>query len=109
MAYWIYLDKLNTPLYFRDFNKMIIALSNINNNCIVDICCGYDVYRVNSKVISLIANNFILKKVTVVSYCGESYPLESQEDILSFLRKTKSERFYVDGVIVKSLTGEVIK
>lgn len=106
-AYWIYLNKLATPLYFRDFERVLMALSSIRERCMIDICCGYDVYRVNSMVMQRIANNFIANQVTVVSFCGESYPLETVEDILSFLRKTKSERFFIDGEIIKAFTNPV--
>ena len=106
-AYWIYLNKLVTPLYFRDFERALMALSSIHERCMIDICCGYDVYRVNSMVMQRIADNYIRKEVTIVSFCGESYPLETVEDILSFLRKTKSERFFVDGEIIKSLTNPI--
>lgn len=106
-TYWVYLDKLATPLYFRDFERVLMALSSIRERCMIDICCGYDVYRVNSMVMQRIADNYIRKEVTIVSFCGESYPLETVEDILSFLRKTKSERFFIDGEIIKAFTNPV--
>ncbi len=105
MAYWIYLKKFSTPLYFRDFEKALISLASITERTMLDICCGYDVYQVNSKVMQRIADNYIRKQVTIVSFCGESYPLETIEDILSFLRKTKSERFFIDGEIIKAFTN----
>lgn len=108
-AYWIYLGKLATPLYFRDFEKALMALFSIRERCMIDICCGYDVYRVNSMVMQRIAENFFNNQVTVISFCGESYPLETIEDILSFLRKTKSERFFIDGEIIKAFTNPIIK
>lgn len=106
-TYWVYIDKLAAPLYFRDFERVLMALSSIRERCMIDICCGYDVYRVNSMVMRRIAENFFHNQVTVVSFCGESYPLETVEDILSFLRKTKSERFFIDGEIIKASTNPI--
>ena len=105
--YWVYIGKMSTPLFIRDLDKLISALAGINGNQSVSICCGYDVYQVNSKVINLLANNVLLNKDTIIQYSGESYIIKTQEDILSFLRKTKSERFYVDGNVIKSLTGAI--
>lgn len=108
-VYWIYLDKLNTPMSFRNIDNMLVALAGINHSCMVTICCGYDVYKVNSKVIGLIANNYILKQPTIISYCGESYPLEDKEDVLSFLRKCKTEQFYIDGIYIRAITNKPFK
>lgn len=105
--YWIYLKKLTTPMFFRDFERALGALADINERCMIDICCGYDVYQVNSSVIQRIAENYFNKQVTVVSFCGEAYPLENIEDILSFLRTTKSERFFIDGEVIKAFTNPV--
>lgn len=98
---------MSTPLYIRDLNKLIHALAGITGNRLVSICCGYDVYQVNSSVISRIANNTLLNKPTIICYSGESYTLETPEDVLDFLRKTKAERFYISGDIIKSLTGAI--
>lgn len=103
--YWIYIGKFSTPMYIRSFPNVLMALSGITENTEVSICCGYDVYQVGSRVMKLIADNYYRGVVTVVAYCGESYPLTDIEDILSFLRKTKAERFYVDGEIIRSLTN----
>lgn len=104
-CYWVYLSKLATPMYFRDFEKALRALESNHERGMVDICCGYDVYKVNARVIQRIAENYFNKQATVIAYCGESYPLESKEDILSFLRKAKTERFYIDGEIIKAFTN----
>lgn len=105
--FWVYTSYMSTPLYIREVNKLIHALAGVTGNGMVEICCGYDVYSVNAKVINVIANNFLTGKPTIVSYSGESYTIETQDDVLSFLRKTKPERFYVDGDIIKSLTGAI--
>lgn len=104
-SFWVYMGRLSSPMFFRDFEKMIRALAANDSREMVDICCGYDVYRINSKVINFIANNYLRKQVTIVSYCGESQPLETLEDIMSLLRKSKSERFFIDGEIIKCFTN----
>lgn len=105
--YWIYLKKLATPMFFRDFERALRALADINERCMIDICCGYDVYQINSSVIQRIAENYFNKQVTVVSFCGESYPLETIEDIMALLRTTKAERFFIDGEVIKAFTNPV--
>lgn len=106
--YWVYLRKLATPLCFNDFGKLLLAASNFTaKDGLIEICHGRLRYRINGAVISLIANNYFDNKVTVVSFCGESYPLESIDDIKSFLSKVMTERFYVDGAIIRALTNPV--
>lgn len=106
---WVYRHCMSTPLYFTSINKMMLGLSGLTEKGVIDICINRAVYRVSAKVISLIADNFCLRQPTVIAYAGESYPLEDEGDILSFLMKTKTHHFYVDGVYIKSNCQEILK
>ena len=105
--YWVYIGKMSTPLFIRDLNKLVHSLAGITGNQEVSICCGYDVYQVNSKVISKMANNVLLNIPTIIQFSGESYIIETAKDILDFLRRFKAERFYISGDIIKSLVGAI--
>jgi hypothetical protein len=106
--YWVYVPKLLTPMCFNNIGKVLMACAGFSScDGMIEICHGRLRYLVNGGVISLIANNYFDNKVTLVSFCGESYPLEDIDDILGFLRTTKSERFFVDGGVVKAFTNPV--
>lgn len=106
-SYWVYVRAMLTPLYFGNFERMIIGLAGISHSGMLSICSGRSVWMVNAKVMNLLANNFILKQSTLVSFCGESYQVETIEDIQQFLFRTKTSRFFVSGGEIKTFCDPV--
>lgn len=108
-AYWVYVHKMITPLYYGNFERMIIGLAGVNHSGMLNICMGKQVYPVNARVMNLICNNYILKKPTTVSFCGESFQIETIEHIQDFLWRTKASRFFVSGDEIKTFVNPILK
>lgn len=102
--YHIYHEKLNVPLIVSGEQKLVEAISQMNNftgeigiNTRHSTNC-----KISMRVAHFICNNILNGKETIFQYLGECSVISGVRDFKSLIDIVNTARIYKDGEVIKS-------
>ena len=99
----IYIGDLSTPLNCRP-EQLASYLNQLSPNYFgkVTICESRARYTIAADVARALAYDYLRHGFANVQVCGESFPIENENDFINVFRKIRTERLYRRGVTILS-------
>lgn len=70
---------------------------------LIHVCEGKNRYAISADVARALAYDFIYHGFATIQACGESFPIEDENDLINVFRKMRTERLYLyNGTVLSS-------